>query len=274
MLNALTIDVEDWFHVCSPSIQPATIPGERRVRRNVELLLKLLSEAETAATFFILGSVAADHPDVVRMIADGGHEIASHGWSHRLVTDLSPEEFRDEIERTGELLERLGGAPPVGFRAPRWSLSRRSTPWAFDILKELGYRYDSSLNPLPFVGDPAGLREPFEVETGHGPLIELPPLVTRTPFGNLPTGGGWGFRFFPLGLIEKTIRGYHQSKLPAILYLHPREVDPDGPRVPLAPLHSFAAYGTRSDASPRLRRLLRNHRFTTLGDLARSWHFA
>ena len=273
-LNAITIDVEEWHHVCLAGADRLPVAGERRVRRNVELILALLQRAGARGTFFILGSVAAEEPELAPMIAAAGHEIASHGWSHRLVNQLSPAEFRDEIERTGDLLERQCGVRPVGFRAPQWSLSRSATPWAFEILAQCGYLYDSSLNPLPFVGDPRGGLAPFRMDTPAGGLLEIPPLVLPTLLGNLPVGGGWGFRFFPQCAIVRAIRRQNRLGAPAVLYLHPREVDPLGPRLELPPLQSFAAYGTRKDASDRLGALLGDFQFTTLGDLAERWDSA
>lgn len=273
-LNALTIDVEDWYHVCGCPVPPAIAPADRRVVLNVERLLALLAEHDTRATFFILGSVAAEQPELAPLIAAGGHEIASHGWSHRLVTGLTPTEFREEVRRTGELLERQTGQRPTGFRAPQWSLSREITPWAFAILREEGYHYDSSLNPLPLVGDRRGPRTPFPIATAHGSLVELPPLVTPGGLVNLPTGGGWGLRFFPQALINATIRRLNRQGAPAVLYLHPREVDPAGPRLELGPLRSFAAYGARSDAEKRLRSLLQRFRFTSMGELVEQCDFA
>ncbi|ADI83083.1 polysaccharide deacetylase family protein [Geobacter sulfurreducens] len=271
VLNALTIDVEDWYHVCGLPGEPVVSPDTERVVPAVGRLLALLAGRGCRATFFLLGSVAERHPGLAPSIAEAGHEIASHGWSHRLVTGLSPEEFRTELRRTGDLLERQTGRRPVGFRAPQWSLCRRRTPWAFPILRDEGYRYDSSLSPLPFVGDRRGPRGPFRIDTPAGPLVEVPPLVTRTPLGNLPTGGGWGFRFFPLGLIGASVAGLNRRGMPAVLYVHPREVDPEGPRLALPPLRSFVAYGPRSDAAPRLDALLERFSFTTLDQLVDRW---
>ena len=159
MENVLTIDVEEWYHVCGVRL-PDMRTVEHRVRRCTESLLGLLEACGVTATFFILGSVADRDPELVTLIASSGHEIASHGWSHRLVPELGKEGFRDEVQRTGELLARLSGRWPVGFRAPQWSLGAL-TPWAFDILREAGYRYDSSLNPLPFVGEWRGSLIPY-----------------------------------------------------------------------------------------------------------------
>lgn len=249
-------------------------PGERQVRPNVERILALLAEHGIAATFFLLGSVAEEDQTLAPLIASAGHEIASHGWSHRLVTSLSPDEFRAELRRTGEIIERQTGRRPVGFRAPQWSLSREKTPWAFTILAEEGYRYDSSLNPLPFVGERRGPRTPHRIETAAGSLVEIPPLTTPSPFGHLPTGGGWGFRFFPEAVIVATIRRLNRKGAPAVLFVHPREMDPEGPRLPLPPLRSFVAYGPRRSARQRLRSLLGRFRFTTLGQLVDVWDTA
>ena len=272
--NALTIDVEEWFHVCGIPQGSTPSSGEARVVPAVERILRLLADCGAKATFFVLGCVAEQHPALAPAIAAAGHEVASHGWSHRLVTDLTPAEFRDEIRRTSDLLERQTGRRPTGFRAPQWSLCRQRTPWAFAILREEGYRYDASLSPLPFVGNRQGPLTPHAIGTPAGALMEFPPLVTPTPFGNLPTGGGWGFRFFPETVIAATVRRLNHCGMPAVLFLHPREVDPAGPRLPLPPLRSFVAYGPRCSAEGRLRSLLGRFEFTTLAHLVDVWDTA
>jgi polysaccharide deacetylase family protein (PEP-CTERM system associated) len=267
MENVLTIDVEEWYHVCGVGRLPDMRTVEHRVRRTTESLLGLLEACGVTATFFILGSVADRDPELVTLIASSGNEIASHGWSHRLVPELGKEGFRDEVQRTGELLARLSGRWPVGFRAPQWSLGTL-TPWAFDILREAECRYDSSLNPLPFVGERRGSLIPYRTSNG---MLEFPPLVAPLPGINLPTGGGWGFRFFPRSFVTWSIRKLNDRGYPAILYLHPREMEADGPRVKLSPLRSFAAYGPRSSAADRLKYVLSRYRFTTLERLTESW---
>jgi peptidoglycan-N-acetylglucosamine deacetylase len=264
--NALTIDVEDWYHVCGVEHTQLIPRSSWRVCFATERILKLLDEYGVKATFFVLGSVAAAEPELVKLIAGGGHEIASHGWSHRLIHQLTPDQFRNELAQTEDVIQAQAGYLPVGFRAPQWSVSGR-TPWVHDILSERGYRYDSSLNPLPFIGDRKGLRAPYRIHTAGGELCEFPPLVTPTWLGNLPTGGGWGFRFFPAALVEHTVGRLNAAGSPAVLYLHPRDVDPDGPRLRLPLLKHFAAYGTRDDALPRVQRFLERFRFTPLKEL-------
>ena len=264
--NALTIDVEDWYHVCGFEQKQPVPRSSWRVCAATERILKLLDEYGVKATFFVLGSVAAAEPELITHIAGGGHEIASHGWSHRLIHQLTPDQFRDELAQTEDIIQGQAGNLPVGFRAPQWSVSGR-TPWVHDILAERGYRYDSSLSPLPFIGDRQGLRVPYRISTAGGELCEFPPLVTPTWFGNLPTGGGWGFRFFPIALVEHTVERLNAAGNPAVLYLHPRDVDPEGPRLRLPSLNRFAAYGIRNDAMPRVRRLLERFRFTSLEEI-------
>lgn len=272
--HALTVDVEDWFHVCGHDLSADTPPQQGHVMDTVALVLQLLRSCGVRGTFFMLGSVAQQHPDLAPQIVAAGHELASHGWSHRLVTELSPDEFSAELERTADLLEQQTGQQVRGFRAPRWSLCRRKTPWAFDILARQGYRYDSSLTPLPAIGDPRGPRNPHRIGTASGAIWELPPLVTATPFGNLPTGGGWGFRFFPFGVIRRTLQSYQQHGRPGILFLHPRELDPQGPRLALGLLREFVAYGPRSSAAGRLESLLSAFTFKPLGELVDTWQTA
>lgn len=268
--NALTVDLEDWYHGCCAAAHPIVPAEERRVRQNTERVLALLEECGVLATFFVLGSVAEEDPSLVPMIAAAGHEIASHGHSHTLVTQLDPVTFREELRRSAGVLADQCGAHPAGFRAPQWSLGA-GTPWAAEILVEEGYRYDSSCNPLPIIGDRRGSRAPFYHQTRRGALLELPPMVTPSPIGNLPTAGGWGFRFFPFGMIRRTVAEMNEAGLPAILYLHPREMDPHGPRLKLSPLQSFVSYGPRSDVGVRLRQLLEMYRFQTLKELANAW---
>lgn len=221
----------------------------------------------------MLGSVAENDPALAPMICSAGHEIASHGYSHRLVPDLTPQQFRDELLLTERILMEQTGQRPYGYRAPQWSLSEQ-TGWAFAILREQGYRYDSSLNPLPFVGDSRGSRIPYRLEGEGAGMWEIPPLVTRSLIGNLPTGGGWGFRFFPFKMISATVEALNRAHHPAVLYLHPRDVDPAGPRLDLPSLKRFVSYGTRTDAAPRLSELFRRYRFITLKEMVDEWQHA
>jgi peptidoglycan-N-acetylglucosamine deacetylase len=268
--NAITIDVEDWFHICGwDGDPPPAPPGQGRVLRNVATLLRLLAQHQVQATFFVLGAIADAEPELIPLIAAGGHEIASHGYSHRLVHKLGATGFRDELQRTATVIQRQWGRRPVGYRAPQWSL-RQTDSWAFTILQEEGYRYDSSMSPLPLVGNRNGPLMPFNIRTATGTIIEIPPMVTPWPGCNLPTGGGWGFRFFPAWLIGTTIRYYNRKGSGAVLYLHPREVDPQGPRLDFSALQSFAVYGPRVSVEHRLRWLLERFQFTTLEKMAAS----
>lgn len=244
-----------------------------RVRRNLEKILVLLDEYGQKATFFMLGSVAENDPALAPLISSAGHELASHGYSHRLVTDLTQEQFREELILTEQILMGQTGQRPLGYRAPQWSLSEQ-TGWAFAMLRERGYLYDSSLNPLQFVGNSRNSRTAYRLGREGEGLWEIPPMVTRFWAGNLPTGGGWGFRFFPFKMICTTIETLNRSHHPAVLYLHPRELDPAGPRLDLHPLKRFVSYGKRTDAAPRLCELFRRYNFITLKELVDEWQHA
>lgn len=270
LFSCFTVDVEDWFHVCGHGGLPPVLSNQWRVFDNTLRLLDLFDELGIRGTFFMLGAVAAARPELTSRIAARGHEVASHGYSHRLVYELTPEIFQDEIVRTGDLIAQQTGIPPVGFRAPQWSLGER-TPWAFEILSSEGYLYDSSCTPLRFIGNPRSSLSPYRLTTVSGNMWEIPPLVTPTRLGNLPSGGGWGLRLFPMKTILKGVSNAHSNGNPAVFFLHPREIDPDGPRLRLPIIKRFAAYGTRSDVAPVIRRLASTGTSIPLRKLVESW---
>lgn len=272
-ITCFTVDVEDWFHICGAGELPTVQSDQWRVFDNTMRLLDLFDELGIRSTFFMLGSVASANPELASRIAVCGHEVASHGYSHRLVYELTPEQFQEEIIRTGDLIAQQTGIPPVGYRAPQWSLGVR-TPWAFEILAREGYLYDSSCTPLPFVGNQRGSLLPYRLSTAVGNLWEIPPLVTSTRFGNLPSGGGWGLRLLPMKTILKGVSNAHSRGNPAVFFLHPREVDPDGPRLRLPLLKRFAAYGTHSDVAPVVRYLARTGTSIPLREMVESWQSA
>jgi polysaccharide deacetylase family protein (PEP-CTERM system associated) len=269
MKHVLTVDVEDWFQV--ENLRRAIPPGrwsgmEARLEANVERLLTLFTDHGVQGTFFVLGTAAERHPQVVRRIAEAGHEVASHGWSHDLVYRQDPETFREETRRSKALLEDLIGAAVEGYRASTFSITERSR-WALDILAAEGFSYDSSIAPLRHdrYGIPGSPHEPYrhELEGGHT-LAEFP-VSFLSVFGcRFPIGGGY-FRLFPLPWIAKAFRRYAARGVPAGIYLHPWEVDPHQPRVKgLGLLPRFRHYVGLSHTYGKLDRLLRVFSFTTM----------
>jgi len=269
-ITCFTVDVEDWFHVCGVSELPAISLDQWRVFDNTMHLLDLFDELDIRGTFFMLGVVAEALPELASRIANRGHEVASHGYSHRLVYDMTPELFKEEITRTGDLIAGQTGKSLAGFRAPQWSLGKL-TPWAFEILAAEGYLYDSSCTPLPFIGNARGPMSPYQISTTTGSLWEIPPLVTPTRFGNLPSGGGWGLRLLPVRTILKGVSSAHSSGNPAVFFLHPRDVDPDGPKLKLPVIKRFAAYGTHSNAIPVIRTLAQTGTSIPLLEMVKTW---
>lgn len=265
-----TVDVEEHFQV---SAFEREVPRsawrdlESRVDRNVSMLLELLDEARTRATFFILGWVADREPTVVTRIAAAGHEVASHGWDHRRVTELSHREFRDSVRRSKAVLEDLTGRPVRGFRAPSFSITA-GREWALDVLVEEGYVYDSSLFPVrrPGYGYARGERVPHWIERPSGRLLEIPPVTLRCLGWNLPAAGGAYFRIFPYALVRQAIRAAERCGTPATFYVHPWELDPSQPRLAGSLLARFRHYTGLARTLPRLRRLLREFQFTAIGE--------
>jgi polysaccharide deacetylase family protein (PEP-CTERM system associated) len=265
-LHHFTVDVEEYFQV---SAMEPWVARERwdslpsRVVEGTRVLLELLARNQVRGTFFTLGWVAERHPDLVREIAAGGHELASHGWDHRRVFHLEPGEFRTQVRDSRRILEDLSGTAVEGYRAPSFSIGP-GREWALEILVEEGYRYDSSLYPVRRrgYGYPQGERGPWRIETPAGPLVELPPATLRVGRRILPAGGGGTFRQFPLRWTEAAFREAEGRGEGATFYLHPWEVDPGQPRVPGLPaLTRVRHYRGISRALPRLQRLLSRFRF-------------
>jgi polysaccharide deacetylase family protein (PEP-CTERM system associated) len=271
-VNAMTIDVEDYFHV---SVFDGVLPRARwdsmesRVCANTDRLLQIFREYQTRATFFVLGWVAARFPDLVLRIANDGHEIASHGFAHRLIYDQTRAAFQDDVRRAKAVLEDACGRPVRGYRAPSYSITPRSL-WALDVLLEEGYQYDSSIFPIRHdrYGIPVSERQPYAIDRPSGTLIEVPASTTAVGPVNLPIGGGGYFRILPYRWTQWGIaRVNRQEGRPAVFYLHPWEIDAAQPRLPASRLSRFRHYRNLRKTEARLRRLLTDFRFDTMDAL-------
>jgi polysaccharide deacetylase family protein (PEP-CTERM system associated) len=275
VLNALSVDVEEYFHASifrNATKASTSQPFESRVERSVDQLLALLNRHASRATFFTLGEIAVTHPLVVRKIAAEGHEIACHGDHHDDVYNLSPREFRADIRRAKAALEDLVGEAVIGYRAPNFSI-RRAQSWAYQVLFEEGFRYDSSTYPILHdrYGAPGAPRFPYEIwRNGSAGLIEFPVGTARILGLNLPIGGGGYFRLSPFALVRlgmQRVNGREQQ--PVMFYLHPWELDPGQPRPPMAWRHRFRHYiGLESEAD-KLSSMLDQFHFGTARDVLR-----
>jgi polysaccharide deacetylase family protein (PEP-CTERM system associated) len=270
----LSVDVEEFFHA---SAMEDHIPRERwddvprRSMKVVDDLLEHLARSGVKGTFFVLGWLAEREPAMVRAIARAGHEVASHGWSHRKVTTLSQEEFREEVRRSRRLLEELAGQPVVGYRAPSFSILP-GFEWALDVLLEEGFEYDSSMFPVrvhPGYGYPDAQRDPHRLTRPGGSIVELPPATLRVGPLSLPAAGGAYLRFFPVGLVARALVSAGERGVPGTLYLHPWELDPGLPEF-AAPWRTQLRmrHGSRK-MSRRLEKLLSRFRFQPMGETAR-----
>jgi len=275
IINAMTVDVEEHFHVSVfdgvvPRAEWATL--ESRVCANTERLLGIFEEHAVKATFFVLGMVAERFPALVRRIAAAGHEIASHGYGHRLIYDQTQSGFREDVRRAKLLLEQAAGVPVRGYRAPSYSVTPR-TLWALDVLIDEGYTYDASIFPIRHdrYGIPLSPRHPYLLERTRGALVEAPASTARVGPLNLPIAGGGYFRIFPYAWTQWGIRRVNSlEQLPAIFYLHPWEIDPDQPRLRAGLVSRFRHYRNLHKTESRLRRLLTEFQFGPLVSMLRS----
>lgn len=272
MLNALTIDVEDYYQV---SAFEATVRFEgwptyaSRIERNTHRVLDILDEYRAQATFFVLGWEAERRPGLVAEIARRGHEIASHGYRHRLVYSMTPAECRDDIVLSKLLLEDIAGTPVFGFRAASYSIVARST-WCLDVLIDLGFQYDSSIFPIHHdrYGIPTAPRAPHVIERQLGKIVEFPLSTVRYLGVNWPVAGGAYLRVLPGWALRAGIRRINETeKQPAIVYLHPWELDPDQPRLQGSFASHLRHYTNLHQTESKLRQLLEEFSFGTVRDV-------
>jgi polysaccharide deacetylase family protein (PEP-CTERM system associated) len=268
--NALTVDVEDYFQVSALAPHIARADWERipcRVERNVETILSLFAESGARATFFTLGWIAERYPGLVRRIVAEGHELASHGHGHLRINEQTPPEFTQDIARAKALLEDLSGTEVKGYRAPSFSIGRR-TLWAFERIAQAGYRYSSSVYPVrhDLYGMPDAPRFAYRPRPD---LLEIPVTTAAVLKRNLPAGGGGYFRLLPYAVSRALLRRVNQvDARPGIFYFHPWEIDPAQPRVPGTSLKTrFRHYVNLRRTEPRLRRLLREFRWRRMDEI-------
>jgi len=269
VVNAMTIDVEEYFHA---SVFNRVVPREAwdrresRVCQSTDKVLKILSDAKVHASFFVLGWVAARYPEQIKRIAALGHEIASHGYDHRLVYEQTPDAFREDVRRAKGMLETLTGNRVDGFRAPSYSITGRSL-WALDILLEEGHQYDASIFPIHHdrYGIPTAPRHPYVHQHEGRGLVEAPPSTVRLGRVNLPVAGGGYFRLLPYGWTRWGIRRLNDvERKPAIFYVHPWELDADQPRLPVGRTSAMRHYGNLRHTEAKLGRLLGDFKFAPL----------
>jgi polysaccharide deacetylase family protein (PEP-CTERM system associated) len=270
--NILTIDVEDWFHILDCPGAPRLEQWSDmtpRAHKGMERLLVMLAERNTRATFFWLGWMAERFPELVRECMEAGHEIGSHGYGHVLAYKVGRKGFQEDIQKGKQALEDLIGQPVSGFRAPGFGITGKS-PWAFDVIKEVGYEYDSSVFPARrghggMEQSPIG---PYFIYTKYGILPEIPMSVIDILGRRLSLFGGGYFRLAPRHIIRWGINKLREMNQPLVVYVHPREVDPHHPRLPLSHLRKFKSYVNLKTTMPKLNWLCTTYSFCTMGELA------
>lgn len=270
--SSLTIDVEDWFHIldCSAAPKISTWDDlESRVEANLEELLDLLDEYKVKATMFWLGWVAERHPQLLLKCFKAGHEIASHGYMHQLVFDQSTNEFKEDIFKSKSILEDITGGEIWGVRVPGFSITDK-TMWALDVIKDVGYRYDSSIFPAPrgHGGLVGSEMSPHWLKLQPGSLLEFPVSVVPVAGKNICLFGGGYLRLAPKFLIHWGIKCLQKSHRPLIVYVHPREIDIDQPRLQLPMNRKFKYYVNLESTRPKLEWLLQNYHFKTIRSVA------
>jgi polysaccharide deacetylase family protein (PEP-CTERM system associated) len=271
IVNAMTVDVEDYFQVEAVAGVVSRAAWDRmpsRVERNCDRLLARLADAGVRGTFFTLAWIAERHPGLVRRIVAGGHELASHGLAHIRADRQTPDQFRADVRDSKARLEDLGGVAVAGYRAATFSIGRDNF-WAYDILAEAGYRYSSSLYPVrhDLYGMPEAPRAPFR--PGAGAVVELPLSTVRLLGRNLPFSGGGYFRLLPYGVSRWGMRRINRRDgRPCIFYLHPWEIDADQPRQAGLPLKSrLRHYLNLRRTEPRLKALLGDFRWGRMDEI-------
>ena len=268
VVNAMTVDVEDYFQASAFDrfvSRTTWFERESRVVANTHRLLEFFARWDVRGTFFMLGWVAERFPSLVREIVTCGHELASHGFHHQLIYTLTPDQFRADVRRAKAAIEDAGGCEVRGYRAPSFSVVRSSL-WALDVLIETGHSYDASVFPIHHdrYGIPDAPRRPHVIERAAGTIVEVPASTVRIAGTNLPIAGGGYFRVFPYAFTKWAIRRVNAAGDPAIFYIHPWEIDPEQPRLPVGRMTALRHYSNLGDTLNRMERLVQDFEFDTV----------
>ncbi|OIO33026.1 MAG: hypothetical protein COX96_06760 [Candidatus Omnitrophica bacterium CG_4_10_14_0_2_um_filter_44_9] len=269
VVNALSIDLEDWYHICGlehlEKLDKCSDSNDR-LGKNVENILFLLKQYDIHATFFVVGSIAKDVPGLIKRIADAGHELAAHGFSHHRIFDMTPEEFEEDLLRTKVAIEDAIGKKISGYRAPEWSL-KKTNVWALDILKKHGFSYDASAVPLSHLGGKYFNFYPYEIKTKYGNIFEFPLSTFRCLWDRLPFSGGLPMRITPYFFIFDCTKMINNLGYPVIFYLHPWEFDSDQVKINLPINRHFMRYCNLESTEKKTRLLLEHFEFTTVEEV-------
>jgi polysaccharide deacetylase family protein (PEP-CTERM system associated) len=267
-LNIMTFDVEEWFHILdlpNPPDRSKWTKLASRAQIGLDLFLEALEESNTTCTFFVLGWLAEKDPNLVKKICSSHHEVASHGYSHELISKQCPVDFRDDLRRSKRIIENISGWETIGYRGPGFSITEKNM-WAFDIILKEGFKYDSTLYPgrHGHGGIPGCPSVPFKISTRGGLLEEFPvPVVSIGGVGTAFSGGGY-FRLFPAFFINKLINLYNRKGRPVVSYFHPRDFDTDVPRISMPINRRLKCYINLSHTLKKLKKMLSNHKFVSI----------
>lgn len=278
LIHGLSVDVEDWFHILESDRAPKPTQWdslESRVTTSTGCLLDLLARYSIRATFFVLGWVAQRHPELIAQVAERGHEIGSHGHMHQMVSHLTPDEFARDLDRSLKVISRASGCDMHAYRAPGFSITQDEF-WAFEILASRGILLDSSLFLCSHAHGGISLKRnrPFELVLPNGrKLIEVPVVPWRLSKWNLPYSGGGYLRLLPAPMLKSLFKVAQRQQLPAIAYLHPRDLDPQQPRMALPFLRSFKYYVGLKTMPQKLEQLFESFRFSCFQDVVQNTHF-
>ena len=266
MLNAISVDLEDWYHICGIDDTSARSKWKRynvRLEENTEKILNLFKQHDVHATFFTVGVIAENSPALIKKIADAGHELASHGFAHRRIFDMNPEEFEKDLVHSKIAIEKAAGRKIFGYRAPEWSLKKNNI-WALEILKKHGFAYDASAVPLSHLGGKHFGLYPYEIKTKHGNITEFPLSTFRCFWERLPFSGGLSMRINPYFHILGTTRKTNRLGYPVIFYLHPWEFDNEHEKIDLPLNRKFMHYCNIRSTEKKFNLLLERLEFSTV----------
>ncbi len=271
MINGLTVDLEDWYHICG--VEGYSDPKqwdtyENRIIKNTDKILSLFRFYNIKATFFVLGYIAHKEPDLIKTIKNEGHEIATHGFYHKRIFEMTEQEFEEDVSNSISVISSITNEKVLGFRAPEWSI-REETLWVLKILKKLGILYDSSMVPLTRMGSRDFPIYPCKFDTDYGQIWEFPLTTTRLFWEYLPFTGGLPLRMFPYFYIVSKIQRINQEGYPAIVYIHPWEFDMEQPHIDLPLSRRFMHYFNIKVTPKKVEGLLQHFQFSTVKDILR-----